>query len=475
MASSKRAALIDGPVGPTLFRLTVPMILGILGMVAFNLVDTYFVGQLGTVELAAMSFTFPVVMIVNSLAFGIGMGGSAVISRAIGEGDQQRVRRLTTDLLLLALVAVISFVVVGLLTIEPTFRLLGATPEIIPRIKEYMSIWYLAMIFVVIPMVGNNAIRATGDTRTPSFVMLVAVGVNVILDPLLIFGWGPFPRLELAGAALATAISRAVTMAVAIYVLYVREQMITFTWPGWRPILTSWRQIMYIGFPAAATNMITPVSMGAITALVATYGAAAVAAFGVATRIDMFALTVIMALSSVLGPFIGQNWGAGRLDRVRLAIRQSQLFAVGWGLLLVLLFYFSARPVAALFNDDPAVIEAVRLYLWILPLSYGLQGVLRLAVFSLNVLNRPFYATGLTLLQMFILYIPLAYVGSAFFGLTGIFGAATIAHLLAGLAAYLLLRMVVNNSRRAEDAGPHTSPAVPAHDSTPPKAGRVSV
>lgn len=446
------ATLTEGPVGKTLVRLTIPMILGILGMVAFNLVDTYFVGQLGTVELAAMSFTFPVIMIVNSLAFGIGMGGSAVISRAIGEGDHEKVRRLTTDLLLLALVAVITFVLIGLLTIEPVFRLLGASPEILPRIKEYMSIWYLAMIFLVIPMVGNNAIRATGDMRTPSFVMLVAVFVNVVLDPILIFGWGPIPRLELAGAAAATAISRAVTMVVAIYVLYYREKMITFAWPGVAPILSSWRRITYIGFPAAATNMITPLSMATITALVATYGAAAVAGFGVATRIDMFALTVIMALSSVLGPFIGQNLGAGRYDRVQSAVRQSQLFSMAWGLFMLTLFALFGHSIATLFNDDPAVIENVVLYLWLVPVSYGLQGILRLSAFALNVLEKPFYATALTVLQMFVLYIPLAYVGSNLYGLTGIFGATGIAHILAGIAAYFVLRMVLVQSTAAATA-----------------------
>ena len=233
-----------------------------------------------------------------------------------------------------------------------------------------MSIWYLAIIFLVIPMVGNNAIRATGDTRTPSFVMLFAVLINVILDPILIFGWGPIPRLELMGAALATAISRAMTLLVALYVLYYREQMITFVWPGWSALFGSWRRIMAIGLPAAATNMITPLSMGAITALVATFGPAAVAAFGVATRIDMFALTVIMALSSVLGPFIGQNWGAQRYDRVHTAVRQSQIFSFAWGILMLAVLGLFARPIAALFNEDLLVIETVALYLWLVPLSY---------------------------------------------------------------------------------------------------------
>jgi putative MATE family efflux protein len=205
MQNQTRATLIEGHIGKTLIKLTIPMIFGILGMVAFNLVDTFFIGQLGTNELAAISFTFPVVFVIGSLAMGLGMGASAVISRAIGEGDPTRVQRFTTDSLILSVLVVVVFIVIGLLTIDQVFALLGATPQVMPLIKQYMLIWYPSMIFVVIPMVGNNAIRATGDTKTPSVIMLVAVAVNIILDPLLIFGIGPFPALALAGAALATA------------------------------------------------------------------------------------------------------------------------------------------------------------------------------------------------------------------------------------------------------------------------------
>jgi putative MATE family efflux protein len=295
MQNQTRATLIEGHIGKTLIKLTIPMIFGILGMVAFNLVDTFFIGQLGTNELAAISFTF-----IGSLAMGLGMGASAVISRAIGEGDHTRVQRFTTDSLILSVLVVVVFIVIGLLTIDQVFALLGATPQVMPLIKQYMLIWYPSMIFVVIPMVGNNAIRATGDTKTPSVIMLVAVAVNIILDPLLIFGIGPFPALALAGAALATAIARAITLVVSLWVLYFRDHMITLARPGLDTLLNSWKRILYIGLPAAGSNMVIPLGTGVITSLVAVYGAAAVAGFGVASRVDMFSLTIIMALSSVL-------------------------------------------------------------------------------------------------------------------------------------------------------------------------------
>jgi putative MATE family efflux protein len=219
-------------VTPLLLRLTAPMILGILGIHLFHLVDTFFVGRLGTEALAAMSFTFPVVFVVGGVALGLGLGASAVVSHAIGEGDWHRVRRLTTDSLTLGLIVVASLIVIGLATVDPVFRMLGASEELIPLIKSYMFVWYPGMIFVVIPMVGNNCIRATGDTRTPSLIMVLAGAVNGALDPLFIFGLGPFPRLGLAGAALATVIGRSITFTVALLILARRERMLTLEFPG---------------------------------------------------------------------------------------------------------------------------------------------------------------------------------------------------------------------------------------------------
>jgi Na+-driven multidrug efflux pump len=147
--------LTHGPIRPILVRLTIPMLFGIVGMVVFNLVDTIFIGRLGTNELAALSFTFPVVMVITSLGLGLGTGASSLISHAIGVGNRNRVQRITTDSLVLSLLIVIIFASVGYFTIDPLFKALGATPEIIKHIRAYMEIWYLGVPFVIIPMVGN--------------------------------------------------------------------------------------------------------------------------------------------------------------------------------------------------------------------------------------------------------------------------------------------------------------------------------
>ena len=419
------------------------MILGLLGIHAFHLVDTFFVGQLGTRELAAMSFTFPVVFIVGGIALGLGLGTSAVVSRAIGEGSWDRVRRLTTDSLALAMLVVAVFAVAGLLTIDPVFRMLGATDDLLPLIRQYMTVWYLGTVFVVMPMVGNNAIRATGDTRTPSMIMLVAALVNTGLDPLFIFGIGPFPRLELAGAALATVIGRSITFTVALTILWRREHMIATTFPGVAQVLESWKKVLYIGIPSALTNILIPVGIGAITRIVSGYGTAAVAGFGVATRIEMFALTPVMALRSVLAPFVGQNWGAGLHKRLSRGMTVSAWLAAGWGALVLAALALGGKAVASVFNDAPEVVATAGLYLTIVPFGYGLRGILWLSTGTLSVLHRPIDAGLIMIAQIFVLYIPLALLGSNLWGLTGVFGAGLAANVVAGVAALLWVRRVI--------------------------------
>ena len=448
-APGNRARLIEGSVGRLLVRLTVPMILGIVSMVAFNLADTFFVSRLGSTALAALSFTFPVVLVINSIALGMGIGASAVISRAIGEGNEDRVRRLTTDSLSLSLIIVFVFVIIGQLTLDPLFRILGATRELVPLITQYMRIWYWGMIFVVVPMVGNNAIRAGGDTKTPGFIMGAVAGLNFLIDPMLILGIGPFPRMEIAGAALATVIARAFAMVLSLYVLCHREKMITLKLRSFKKTLDSWKQILYIGVPAAGSRLILPIGVGVVTRFVSDYGPKAVAGYGVSSRFEFFAMTVVAALSTVIGPFVGQNLGAGKIDRVRKGVSLSYRFAMIWGFFVFLVMLFIAHPVAFIFSRDESVVSTIVLYLRVVPLAYGLAGILYLSVSVLNVFKKPYHAALLTVMQMFLVYIPLASLGSALWGLKGIFGALLVSYGLSGCAGAFILNRTI---KKTEDS-----------------------
>ncbi|OKH13767.1 MATE family efflux transporter [[Limnothrix rosea] IAM M-220] len=431
-----KQSLTEGSIRQRLTKLTLPMVWGILAIVAFNLADTYFVGQLGTNQLAAMSFTFPVVMTLGSLAMGLGIGASSIIARAIGQGDRRRVQRFTTNSLTLGVVAVALLASLGLLTIEPLFTALGANETLMPFVQQYMQIWYFGIVFLVIPMIGNSAIRAAGDTVTPSLIMMFAAGLNILLDPFLIFGVAGFPELGLAGAAWATVIARAITLVASLCVLKFKEDMLSSYFPNLEETLWCWRDILYVGLPAAGATMITPISIGVITSLLATYGAVAVAGFGIASRIESFAMIALMALSASIGPFVGQNWGAKKYGRVAEALRQSYIFCLGWGICMAIALAIFGSQLATLFNNNNEVIEVASKYLWLVPITYGAGGIIQVASSAFNALGKPTPAITMTTLRMFVFYIPLAYIGSRFFEITGIFFAATLSNIFVGIIAF---------------------------------------
>ncbi len=431
------ATLTSKPVGKTLLQLTIPMVAGMIGIVIFNLVDTYFVGLLGTDQLAAMSFTFPLVMIQGSISMGLGVGASAVVSRLIGQGNHNKVKRQATDSLLLALIVVIILMFAGLFTITPVFTLLGAKGRVLVLAKEYMWIWYIGVPFLVIPMVGNNIIRASGNTVIPAAVMLIAAGINAILDPLLIFGIGPFPALGLRGAALATVISRAGTLLAALYFLNFKFKMLAFKLPKFHEMLSSWKEMLFVGIPAAITLLILPLSMAVVTRMVSGFGKEAVAAIGVGTRIEMFALSPIMALSAVFLPFVGQNLGAGRTDRIKEGMKIGPLFSLVFGAAIFVISLFGGRLIGRLFSQDHKVVELVYRYLAIVSGGYGLLGVMRINASVFNAIRRPFQSMALDLLRAFVLYVPLAYVFSVFLNVEGIFLGGLASSIIAGVVSWL--------------------------------------
>ncbi len=440
--------MLEGNEGGVIIKLVLPMIAGALGIVLFNLVDTYFVGKLGTKQLAAMGFSFPIVLITGSLASGIGIGASSSISQSLGSGNREKARRITTDAHTLTIVFTLSLTLLGLVTIEPFFTMLGAEPDVMSYIKTYMTIWYAGIPLVVLPMVGQNIIQAEGDTRIPGLLIASAVTLNIILDPLLIFGYGPFPELGIAGAAYATVIARGSVVIVTLLILWKRDHLFSPKIPGLSGTLASWWHILYIGIPATIMNIIVPISQGAVTRLVSDFGTAEVAGFGVATRIESFALVLIIAMSMIVTPFIGQNFGANNLKRVWRGFRYSSLYALIWGLFTFSLVIPFARPLASVFNENPNVIDVTATYLMIVSLTYGLQGVVTITTASFNGLRKPIQAAGASMVRLFALYIPLAILGKYVYGLEGIFFGAALANIISGLIAYYWFRNYLRNARK---------------------------
>jgi putative MATE family efflux protein len=440
---SERARLTEGSVGRHLVNMTVPVLFGITTMMAQGFIDAWFLGQVGDRELAALSFGFPILMIVTSVAIGLGAGTSSVVARAIGSNDHRRARRLATDSLILCFLITGAVSILGVITIEPLFRLLGAPEDMIPLIRGYMLILYGGVPFIVVGMVGMSSMRATGDTRLPSLLMVLAAIINIALDPVLIFGVGPIPAMGLNGAAMAALLARGSIFLGTLYLMRYRLNMVSFNKPDPNELRSSWRDILHVGIPAAATNAIIPVGMTVITAMIAQYGPEAVAGFGVANRIESMMLVVFYALSAIIGPFVGQNLSGGNEGRIQRALSLCAIFCIGLGLLIALVLALLADFLPALFSETQELISVTRMYLLIVPISYGTYGIVMVMNASFNGLGNPMPAVYISVVRMIVLYLPLAFLGRYFYGIPGIFAAFAAANILSGLLAYQWARWSV--------------------------------
>lgn len=450
-ANNNHRNLVDGSIQQSLIRMTMPMIIGMLMLFTFSLVDTWFISFLGTESLTAISFTFPVTFFVMSLAIGLGIGASAVVAKYLGASQHEKAKEAAT---------VINYISFGLACItvflcwtfmEQIFSLMGASERLKVLIRQYMYVWFPGSILVVCIMTGNSVLRACGDTKTPSILMAAAGLLNAILDPLLIFGIGPFPELGIQGAAWATVIAWSIGFSYLFYLLIVKVEMVSRSIPGRSVMRSSGRDMLRIGIPAAGANMMTPLAAGIMTAIAAGFGDNAVAAFGVGARIEPIATLLVLAMSSSLPPIISQNFGASRIDRVEEAYRIAIKFILVWQLLVYLVLAIGGGFIASVFSDDPEVMEAIRLFVWIMPVGYGLQGIIILTNSSLNALHKPLRALYLSVARFFVFYVPLAYVGSIYFGLFGFFAGAVCGNFMMAMISWRTFNRAISGEHQLKE------------------------
>lgn len=431
--------LTQGAIGPWLYRLTAPMVMGIMAIFLFNLVDTYFVSLLGTQSLAAISFTFPVTMMVMNIAIGLSIATGAVVARAIGQKNHSKAKTSVTSSFYLALFVGLVVGGVGLLTQERVFRALGADEVLIPLIKDYLSVWYMGSALLIVLIAINASIRATGNTKLPSYIMLLSAAINGVLDPLLIFGLGPFPEMGIQGAAVATVISWLIAFIVIL------KNLLSLDLVGFRltqSVRHGWKKLISLGIPAALTNMLGPLANGILVAWVASYGTQAVAAYGVGSRLEPLALIVVMAFTASLPPFVGQNHGAYEFKRIESALMKSMRFILIWQLLVYGALVIFAHPISRLFSDDPDVQTIIRTFIYIVPISYFGMGFSLVCTATINALHKTRISLNINLIRLFAIYIPMAWVGHRYFGLEGIFWGCALGNLTIGILMLLAFKKV---------------------------------
>jgi len=316
-----------------------------------------------------------------------------------------------------------------------------------------MSLWFFAEPAAAVLWTCLAAMRARGNSLIEGKIITAAAAINAVLDPIFIFGWFGFPRMEIAGAALATLVANLIMLAGTLVYLHVRMRIFATPFTAIGRIIDSWRQMLQVGLPAMLTNAIVPIANGVIVAMVAGYGIDAVAGFGIAMRIEPIFLIAFYAQSAVTSPFMGQNYAAGQIDRVAEARRVIAKFCLLFGLSMAIVLAVIAYPITGFFTDNDVIREVAVTYLWIMAVSYGGYGMVMATCAAFNGMGYPLPAVAMSALRTVVLFLPLALLGKWLIGMNGIFIASATSNILIGLLGFIWFGRRIEQSRRVEAVG----------------------
>ncbi|MEX0343123.1 MAG: MATE family efflux transporter [Erythrobacter sp.] len=446
------AKLTRGSIRGHLVGQTLPMIFGVAAIMSVGLIDAYFIGQLGAKELAAVSFIFPITIALSSLGVGVMVGINSVIARALGEGDSARAERRANFGAVFALATGVILGLVLYVLLDPLFRLMQASEDLLPLIGQYMRPYALGLPVMLLQMGLNGVLRGQGEARKTSYVSITYSVANWVLDPILITGAFGFAGFGVAGAAYATIAGFFIAILVALWLIKGAQLQIHPAAIRECDVGASSKAILSVAGPAAFSNAINPIGLSVLTALLASQGEAAVAGFGAAGRLQSFAVVPLLALSGSIGAIVGQNWGARRADRSRRAMWWSGLFCLGYGSGIAVLLYATGGWFARFFTEDPAVIEQFTRYLEISVWGYAGFGLLIVANGALNAVDRASFALAQSAARVFLVMLPFGWFLRAEWGSDAIYAAELVANLagglLAGSVAWRVLRSGPEDGRR---------------------------
>ena len=430
--------ILKGNITSYLLKHTFTIFIGLLALSSLALVDMYFIGKLGKEELTAVSFAAPILLFCINLLLSLGAGLMIVLSKLVGSNDQENINKVSSAGLYLSIVIGLGLYGMGLYYNDSIFAFMNAEEHLVKLLKTYMNYMYFAFILLALMIACTNVMRAFGDVRLPTVIMATVVVLNLILDPILIFGWGSIPAYGLNGAAIASMIAIAVGLITGLIFVF---RYITFI-PS--SLIFRWDEVIKVAVPVTFSKTMLPFANGVITRMLAFWGTAAVTAYGIGYRVDLLVLLFMMSMSIVVAPFVGQNFGAGNFKRIRECIKISLKFSIIYGLIAAVVIFLCRYSIGGFFTDDETTVNAIALYLMIVPAGYFLNGIFFIGNAVLDTLNRPTIAAVITFGHLFGLYLPMASLGNKYWGTIGIYAAYPISSLIGTIVVLLVVRNTIN-------------------------------
>ena len=409
-----------GRILPTLLKLSVPAIIAFTFHTTFNFIDRFFVSRLGPVELGALGMAFVVQSILITIGAGTGIGASSLIARFIGAGKKEQANNAAEHTLLIILVFSLITTIFGPRLTRPLFVLLGASEQMLPYILGYINIVLYGSFFQFFAMIGNGILRGEGNTVTPMQVMVVGTLVNIALDPLLIFGIGPFPALGVQGAALATVIGRAVGCIVLAVSLFGKKNLVVLNMRSFRYQGAITRGIFSVGGPTIIGQLSNSLGLSLLFILLRPYGDMAKSAFTLGFTYQQVAVLPIIGIAQGTLTMSGQNFGAGKTDRVKSIVEKSLLFSMGTMCAFALVMILGRGAFVRVFSDVGEVIRIGRTMLLIFSLGFPFLAARFILASFFQGLGKGLAAFVINFSYILIFALPLALLLSRLIGLEGI-------------------------------------------------------
>ena len=437
--------LLEQPIPGLIAKLAVPTSIGYFFNTMFNVVDTFYGGRVSTDALAALSLSFPVFFLIIAVGAGISTGATALIGHALGAGEPGEARHLAGQTISFGLLHGVLVTVVGLWSAPWLFSLLGASGRVLSLALEYMDAILVGSVFFLVNFVANSILNATGDSRSFRNFLIAGFFVNLLLDPWFLYGGFGVPALGLAGVAWATVLVQALGNCYLLTRVMRVRIMSDFRWQEMIPGRRAYAELARQGFPSSLNMLTVGTGIFVITSFVARFGKDAVAAYGVATRIEQIALLPVMGMNVAVLALVAQNYGAGRLERVAETVRYA--LKVGMALMCAgtIGVFGCARPLLRLFSKDPAVLGLGVSFLRIEAFVLTAYVILYTCVAALQGLKKPLFPLAIGLVRQIILPLPVFYLLSVLLdrGITGIWlGILLITWGAAGIALLYVRRIL---------------------------------
>lgn len=431
-----------GSIGRAILLLSIPMVLEMSMESIFAVVDIFFVARLGPEAVATVGLTESMITIIYAIAIGLSMATTAIVSRRIGEKDKQGAAVACVQSILVGVLVSLPITLLGIFYSEELLRLMGASETILNELTGYTTVMLAFNGIIMLLFIINAVFRGAGDAAISMRVLWMANILNIILDPLLIFGIGPFPELGVTGAAVATTIGRGLGVVYQFYLLSGVSKRIRIHLQDWRLDLPVMNRLFRLSIGGIGQYLIATSSWIGLVRIIAEFGSEALAGYTIAIRIIIFSLLPSWGMSNAAATLTGQNLGAGSADRAEKSVWITALFNMAVLIIIGIILYVFATELVMLFTDEPIVIDIGVQCLQVVCFGYFFYSWGMIMVQAFNGAGDTTTPTLLNFICFWAIEIPLAYLLAITFDYAefGVFMSIVIAESLLGVLGVVMFR-----------------------------------